>query len=55
MQRKPMVRDPRTAVRQRIHEITQTRIRYGYRRVLIMLRREGWDIGRNLVYRLYRE
>lgn len=54
-QRKPMVRDPRTAVRQRMHEIAQTRIRYGYRRVHIMLRREGWDIGRNLVYRLYRE
>ena len=50
-----MVRDPRTAVRQRMHEIAQTRIRYGYRRVHIMLRREGWDIGRNLVYRLYRE
>ena len=54
-QRKPMVRDPRTAVRQRMHEIVRTRIRYGYRRVHIMLRREGWDVGRNLVYRLYRE
>ena len=51
-----MVRDPRTAVRQRMHEIAQTRIRYCYRRVhIIVLRREGWDIGRNLVYRLYRE
>jgi len=54
-QHKPIVRDPRTAVRQRMHEIAQTRIRYGYRRVHIMLRREGWDIGLNLVYRLYRE
>jgi len=54
-QRKPNVRDPCMAVRQRTHEITQTRIRYGYRRVCIVLRREGWDIGRNLVYRLYRE
>ena len=50
-----MVRDPRTAVWQRMHEIAQTRIRYGYRRVHIMLRREGWDIGHNLVYRLYHE
>ena len=50
-----MVRDPRTAVRQRMHEIVRTRIRYGYRREHIMLRREGWDVGRNLVYRLYRE
>ena len=55
MQRKPSVRDPCMAVLQRTHEIAQTLIRYGYRRVHIMLRREGWDIGRNLVYRLYRE
>ena len=54
-QRKPSVRDPRTAMRLRMHEIAQTRIRYGYRRVHIMLKREGWSGGRNLVYRLYRE
>jgi HTH-like domain len=49
------VRDPRTAMRLRMHEIAQTRIRYGYRRVHIMLKREGWSGGRNLVYRLYCE
>lgn len=54
-QRKPSIRDPRTEVRLRMHEIVRTRIRYGYRRVHIMLRREGWTVGRNLVYRLYRE
>jgi len=54
-QRKPSVRDPRTAMRLRMHEIAQPRIRYGYRRVHIMLKREGWSGGRNLVYRLYRE
>ena len=54
-QRKPSVRDPRTAMRLRMHEIAQTRVRYGYRRVHIMLRREGWSGGRNLIYRLYRE
>ncbi|WP_407695313.1 IS3 family transposase [Sphingobium cloacae] len=54
-QRKPSMRDPRTAVRQRMHEIVATRIRYGYRRVHVMLKREGWQIGRNVVYRLYRE
>ncbi|WP_435693844.1 IS3 family transposase [Rhizobium lusitanum] len=54
-QRKPMRRDPRTELRQRMHEIVRTRIRYGYRRVHIMLKREGWSAGRNLVYRLYRE
>ena len=54
-QRKPSTRDPRTAVRRRMHEIVATRIRYGYRRVHVMLRREGWEVGRNVVYRLYRE
>jgi putative transposase len=54
-QRKPSRRDPRLELRQRMHEIAQTRIRYGYRRIQIMLRRERWPISRNLVYRLYRE
>ena len=54
-QRKPSRRDPRLELRQRMHEIAQTRIRYGYRRIQIMLRREGWPISRNLVYLLYRE
>lgn len=53
--RKPRTRDPRTAVRQKMHEIVRARVRYGYRRVHIMLKREGWSVGRNLVYRLYRE
>jgi len=39
--RKPSTRDPRTAIRQRMHEIVATRIRYGYRRVHVMLKREG--------------
>lgn len=54
-QRKKMVSDPLTELRQRMHEIVATRIRYGYRRVHIMLKREGWRIGRNRVYRVYRE
>lgn len=54
-QRKPSRRDLRTAIRQRMHEIVATRIRYGYRRVHVMLKREGWQVGRNVVYRLYRE
>lgn len=54
-QRKPSIRDPRLELRQRLREIVQTRIRYGYRRVQVMLRREGWALSKNLVYRLYRE
>lgn len=54
-QRKPSTRDPRTELRQRMHEIVASRIRYGYRRVHVMLKREGWEVGRHVVYRLYRE
>jgi putative transposase len=54
-QRKPRTRNPRTEIRERMHEVALTRIRYGYRRIHIMLKRDGWDVGRNLVYRLYRE
>ena len=41
-------------LRKRIREIAETRVRYGYRRIHILLQREGWSIGRTRVYRLYR-
>jgi putative transposase len=47
--------NPRVALRQRLRELSQTRIRYGYRRLQVLLRREGWSAGKNLVYRLYCE
>ncbi len=49
------VLDPRHALRQRMRDIAQTRVRYGYRRIRILLNREGWCAGKDLVYRLYRE
>jgi hypothetical protein len=30
-------------------------VRYGYRKILVLLRREGWQVGKHLVYRLYKE
>jgi putative transposase len=48
-------RDPRTELRARIREIAQVRVRYGYRRVHVLLGREGWKANHKLVYRLYRE
>jgi len=48
-------RDPRTALRTRLRDLAQVRIRYGYRRLQVLLRREGWSAGKNLVYRLYTE
>jgi len=37
----------------RIQEIAQTRVRYGARRIHILLRREGWKINHKRVHRLY--
>ena len=48
-------RNPRTELRQRIRELAQTRVRNGYRKIRVLLNREGWTVGKHLVYRLYRE
>ena len=39
----------------RIKEIAAARVRYGYQRIHVVLRREGWMINRKRVYRLYRQ
>jgi putative transposase len=39
----------------RIKEICQTRVRYGYRRVHVLLRREGWEINLKKTHRIYNE
>jgi putative transposase len=39
----------------RIREIAQARVRYGYRKIRVLLNREGWEVGKYLVYRLYTE
>ena len=31
------------------------RVRFGYRRIHVLLRREGWSINHKKVYRIYRE
>jgi putative transposase len=42
-------------LKQRIKEICDTRVRYGYRRVHVLLEREGWAVSMKRVYRLYCE
>lgn len=42
-------------LRQRIEELAAVRVRYGYRRIHVLLRREGWPVNVKRVYRLYRE
>jgi putative transposase len=49
------VKDPRRDLRARMREIAQTRVRYGYRRIHVLLKRDGWRLGKNQMYRLYRE
>ena len=44
-----------TALRHRLKELAAVRIRYGYQRLYILLRREGWQVNRKKVYRLYCE
>ncbi|WP_441351275.1 MULTISPECIES: IS3 family transposase [unclassified Tardiphaga] len=48
-------RGDQAALKHRIREICETRVRYGYRRVHVLLLREGWDVNVKRVYRLYRE
>jgi putative transposase len=50
---KSVARDS-TALVMRIREIATVRVHYGYRRVHVMLRREGWRDNHKRVYRLYR-
>jgi putative transposase len=44
-----------TPLRMRLRDLALARPRYGYRRLTILLRREGWHVNAKRVYRLYRE
>ena len=39
----------------RLKELAAARVRYGYRRLHILLRREGWAANHKRTYRLYRD
>ncbi|GMV49554.1 MAG: hypothetical protein AMXMBFR67_10970 [Nitrospira sp.] len=43
-----------TALRLRIRDLAHARPRFGYQRIWVLLRREGWAINRKRVRRLYR-
>nr|WP_233231572.1 IS3 family transposase [Tichowtungia aerotolerans] len=43
------------ALRLRIKELAAKRVRFGYRRIHVLLRREGWEINHKRVYRVYME
>ena len=42
-------------IRGRICELAQARPRFGYLRLQVLLRREGWVVNKKRVHRLYRE
>ena len=42
-------------LRRRLRELSAERRRFGYRRLHILLRREGWTVNWKKLYRLYRE
>lgn len=48
------MREPQEELRARIKELAAERPRWGYRRIHLLLRREGWAVNRKRVERLYR-
>jgi putative transposase len=48
-------RAPDIALRARLRNLAETRRRFGYRRLFVLLRREGERAGKSRIYRLYRE
>jgi putative transposase len=48
------VADEQAALRVRLRDLAQARVSYGYRRIHILLQREGWKVNHKRVYRLYR-
>ena len=47
--------DEQAALRIRIKDLAYARVSYGYRRIHVLLKREGWHINHKRVYRLYRD
>jgi len=42
-------------LRVRLRELAGSRVRYGYRRLTVLLKREGWEVNAKRIYRLYTE
>ena len=49
------IADEQAALRIRIRDLAQARVSYGYRRLHVLLQREGWLVNHKRVYRLYKE
>jgi len=51
---RPKAKPQERALRMRICEIASVRVRYGYRRITELLKREGWKVGVKRVYKIYK-
>lgn len=49
------VGDEQAALRMRLRDLAAARVSYGYQRLYLLLRREGWMVNHKRVYRLYRQ
>ena len=47
------VADEQAVLRIRLKDLAQARVSYGYRRLHVLLQREGWQVNHKRVYRLY--
>ncbi len=48
-------KDSLEALRMRLRELAMVRVAYGYKRLHILLLREGWNVNHKCIYRLYKE
>jgi len=49
------IRSDEPALRKRIRQLAKKHTRYGFRRILAMLRREGWRVNKKRVHRLWKQ
>jgi putative transposase len=52
---KPKVKALDAPLKKRMHEIASTRVRFGFWRIYVLIRREGWRVNHKRIYRLYKE
>lgn len=55
MYRRRPTRPEDKELRERLRELSEERRRFGYRRLHILLKREGWTVNWKKLYRIYRE
>jgi len=48
-------KDREEGLRHRLRELAANRVRYGYRRLTVLLQREGWKVNAKRIYRIYSE